>query len=129
MDDTTLIRTIAGLLVFGVLLSIPVIAGILIGKDANARGMNGVGWGIGVFAVLIVFLPLYLIVRKPIVSQLPQGAPPPLPQLKSVAGYCNKCGSPLQVGSRFCSGCGATLEPEARQPVGGVENTQIEMKT
>jgi uncharacterized membrane protein len=33
--------------------------------DAKARGMNAAGWSIGVLALMILFLPLYLIVRKP----------------------------------------------------------------
>ena len=40
--------------------------GIWVATDANKRGMNGVLWGIGVFLLLIVFLPIYLIVRKPV---------------------------------------------------------------
>ena len=33
--------------------------------DAQRRGMNAIGWAIGTFLVCIVFLPLYLIMRKP----------------------------------------------------------------
>jgi hypothetical protein len=33
--------------------------------DAKARGMNAVGWAIGVALFMIVVLPIYLIVRKP----------------------------------------------------------------
>jgi len=108
MDTTTLIRVIAGLIFVGIVIAIPLIAGILIGKDANARGMNGVGWGIGVFAVFIVFLPLYFVVRKPLLSQVPQYSAPSLSPVVPVVGYCTNCGSPLPVGSRFCSGCGTT---------------------
>ncbi len=46
-------------------LIVAAVAGVVIAKDANERGMNGTLWGIGVFALLIVFLPLYLLVRKP----------------------------------------------------------------
>jgi hydrogenase-4 membrane subunit HyfE len=45
-------------------------AGILIAKDAKTRGMNHFAWGIGAFFLWIVVVPLYLIVRKPIGSQL-----------------------------------------------------------
>jgi hypothetical protein len=45
---------------------IALVAGILVGQDANKRGMNAWGWGIGVFLVLIIFLPLYFILRKPV---------------------------------------------------------------
>lgn len=34
--------------------------------DANKRGMNGFGWAAGTFLLMIVFLPIYLITRKPI---------------------------------------------------------------
>ncbi len=47
-------------------LIIALIVAILIGKDASKRGMNSIGWGIGVFALMIIFLPLYFILRKPI---------------------------------------------------------------
>ena len=46
-------------------LVIAVIIGILIGKDAAARGMSGAGWGIFSFALCIVAVPIYLVVRKP----------------------------------------------------------------
>jgi hypothetical protein len=48
-------------------------AGVAIGMDASKRGMSGALWWIGVFLLLIVFLPLYFIVRKPLLSA--QGAP------------------------------------------------------
>ena len=47
-------------------LIIAAIIGVIIAKDANSRGMNGAGWGIFVFLVCIVALPIYLIVRKPV---------------------------------------------------------------
>jgi zinc-ribbon domain len=33
----------------------------------------------------------------------------PQPASNAVAGYCNKCGSALQVDSRFCTRCGAAV--------------------
>ena len=47
-------------------LFIACIFGYFIYGDAKARGMNAPGWTIGVIALMIVFLPLYLIVRKPL---------------------------------------------------------------
>ena len=47
-------------------LIIAAIIGVLIAKDANSRGMNGSGWGIFVFLICIVALPIYLVVRKPV---------------------------------------------------------------
>ena len=46
-------------------LIIALIVAILIGKDAESRGMSGIGWGIFTFLLCIVALPIYLIVRKP----------------------------------------------------------------
>jgi hypothetical protein len=45
-------------------LLIALFAGIWVGSDANKRGMNGFGWGIFSFAILIIGLPMYLIERK-----------------------------------------------------------------
>ena len=39
---------------------------VFIAQDASKRNMNPWGWGIGVFLLLIVFLPLYFITRKPL---------------------------------------------------------------
>jgi hypothetical protein len=46
-------------------LIIALVIAISIGKDASKRGMNSLGWGLGVFVLMIIFLPLYFIVRKP----------------------------------------------------------------
>jgi hypothetical protein len=46
-------------------LVIAAIIGILIGRDASARGMSGIGWGLFSFCICIVAVPIYLIVRKP----------------------------------------------------------------
>lgn len=46
-------------------LVIAAIVGILIGKDAESRGMSGIGWGIFSFFICIVAVPIYLVVRKP----------------------------------------------------------------
>ena len=45
--------------------AIAIIVGVLIGKDANSRGMNGTGWGFFTWAIMIFAIPIYLIVRKP----------------------------------------------------------------
>lgn len=38
---------------------------VLIARDANSRGMSGLGWGIFTFLICIFAIPIYLIVRKP----------------------------------------------------------------
>lgn len=40
--------------------------GYFVGQDAQKRGMNAIGWGLGTFLMMIVFLPLYFIMRKPL---------------------------------------------------------------
>lgn len=46
-------------------LIIAAVVGVIIGKDASARGMSGVGWGLFTFFICIVAVPIYLIVRRP----------------------------------------------------------------
>lgn len=57
----------SGSLIFG-LLVVAVVA-FLIGKDAESRGMSGLGWGLFTFLLCIVAVPVYLIVRKPRLNQ------------------------------------------------------------
>ena len=49
---------------FGVVIT--AVIAVVIAKDANTRGMSGLGWGIFTFLICIVAMPLYLIVRKPV---------------------------------------------------------------
>ena len=37
-------------------------------EDANKRGMDGLAWAFGVFLLMILFLPLYFILRKPLIK-------------------------------------------------------------
>ncbi len=88
---------------FGFGFLIALLIAIWVASDANKRGMNGVGWAIGVFFLCIVFLPIYLIVRKPLLAQQPYGyPPPPMPGQH----FCANCGSPVQPGVKFCPTCG-----------------------
>jgi len=94
---------------------------IFVGKDANRRGMNGVAWGIGVALLCIVFLPIYLIVRKPLGAAsagLPvQASTEPTPAVSAgstansteQASFCPSCGNRLTTGARFCARCGAQI--------------------
>ena len=52
------------ILVLGFIIAM-VVAGLVF-SDANKRGMNGFGCCVGVFMMMVIFLPIYLIVRKPI---------------------------------------------------------------
>jgi hypothetical protein len=51
-------------MVIGILLAL--IVAVLVGMDAKKRGMDPMGWGIFVFLLLIIGLPVYLINRKPL---------------------------------------------------------------
>ncbi len=44
---------------------IAAVIAVLIAKDANGRGMSGLGWGIFTFLLCIIAVPIYLVVRKP----------------------------------------------------------------
>ena len=48
---------------------IAAVIGVLIGKDAQSRGMSGLGWGLATFLLCIIAVPVYLIVRKPRVDE------------------------------------------------------------
>jgi len=98
---------------YGIGFIIALLIAIWVANDANKRGMNGVGWAIGVFLLCIVFLPIYLIVRKPILAQQPYGYPPPgaqpppgPPPTGMPGHFCSNCGAPVQPGVKFCANCG-----------------------
>ena len=132
MDDSSTAATLIGYL-FG--FAIAGAVAFWVATDANKRGMNGVGWGIGVFLLCIVFLPIYLIVRKPLLIQPqpygyppnpiapppPQSYAPPSPpqpyvtqpppvhsQAPSQArhAFCSNCGAQLAADAKFCPSCG-----------------------
>ena len=68
-------------------------------NDAKERGSSSpLGWSIGVFLLLIVFLPLYLIMRpaKKIVISNPQ--------------LCKFCGKYYESNPDFCPNCGKNLK-------------------
>ena len=90
-------------------LTVTLIMAVFIARDANRRGMNGLLWGLGVFLICIVFLPLYLIVRKPILHAPPAGPVEPGYTLSPQAtpGFCHHCGAALLPDARFCGACGA----------------------
>ena len=66
-DGGMLIGLIDGGMLIGLIIA--AVVGVIIGNDANSRGMNGLGWGIFTFLVCIVAIPIYLIVRKPLKSE------------------------------------------------------------
>jgi hypothetical protein len=97
---------------FGLGFIIVALIAVWVGSDANKRGMNGIAWGIGVFLLCIVFLPIYLIVRKPMLAQQPYGYPPvqpppgPYPPPPQAGHFCSNCGTHIDAAARFCPNCG-----------------------
>ncbi|HXW68425.1 MAG TPA: hypothetical protein VEJ88_02355, partial [Dissulfurispiraceae bacterium] len=45
-----------------------IICGVLVGQDAAKRGMSPWGWGLFVTLLCIIGLPVYLIMRKPVLD-------------------------------------------------------------
>lgn len=111
---------------YGLGVIVAALIAVWVAQDANKRGMNGVAWAIGVFLLCIIFLPIYLIVRKPLLAQQPYGYPSPGTQPPLPTGYtpppqppqpssppaqmshhfCANCGAPLDAGAKFCANCG-----------------------
>jgi len=99
-------------------LVVGVVAGAWVYSDAKKRGMNAVGWGAGAFLLCIVFLPLYLIMRKPLLTgpvgipvppgyiPAPPGTyPPPPPPPPMAAAPAPPVGT-----AHFCTQCGQRYE-------------------
>lgn len=108
-------------LFFGVIVDL--IAAIWVAWDARRRGMNAAGWAIGTFLLLILFLPLYLILRKPVIAPptvyppgsypagtYPPGSYPPGTYPPGPVRQCRNCGKPFEGDARFCPHCGAPLQ-------------------
>ena len=72
-------------------------------SDAKARGKSGGSafmWSLGTFLLLIIFLPLWLIVRPKLSSELTVIAKPKL---------CVHCGKYYEGIPSFCPNCGESL--------------------
>ena len=87
------------------------IAGLIavwVGLDAKKHGLKNstaVGWGIGVFFLLIVFLPLYLWSRR---KASPAGAAPT--SAAPIAGVpCRYCGYENAGNPDYCGKCGRQM--------------------
>jgi zinc-ribbon domain len=93
---------------FGIGFVIAIVLAIVVAQDANKRGMSGALWGIGVFLLCIVFLPLYLIMRKPVLMAPPPGYyPPPAGPPPGTQRVCPACGKYHDGSAQFCPHCGA----------------------
>jgi len=86
------------------LLVIPFIVGIWVYTDAKRRGKSGGSaflWFLGNFALLIVFLPLWLITRPKLPGELQPAATPRL---------CIHCGKYYEGNPSYCPNCGHELK-------------------
>ncbi len=84
-------------------LIIPLFIAIWVASDARRRGYSKsavIGWFIGVWFLLIVFLPLYLILRPRQSSYLSQD---------EVTRVCPYCGRLFKGNPNFCPYCGEKL--------------------
>jgi len=99
--------TMMPLIVIMTVLTIFILIGVYVYKDANARGMNGLLWAIvAMFAPSFIGIIVYLIVRENYSSLtcLNCGA-----QVKPGYNTCPNCGSSLK---ERCENCGAYVEPD-----------------
>ena len=67
MDDSGLAAMFGANLIFGLIIA--AVIGFLIGRDAESRGMSGLGWGFFSFLICIIAVPIYLVVRKPRIDE------------------------------------------------------------
>jgi|LakMenEpi03Aug12_release.lakeMendotaPanAssembly.Ray.scaffolds.fasta_scaffold359378_2 hypothetical protein len=93
---------------FFVIAALAVIA-YFIAKDASERGMNAMGWGVSSFLVCIVAVPIYLIVRKPLLASTPT----PETHLR-----CPDCRELVRKDAKICKHCHCKLVPaeDSAQP-------------
>ncbi len=79
------------------------LVGGCVAADALQRGksaLRALGWGVGVWLALIVFLPLYLILRRRETA----------PKQIENSGACLYCGLILKDDPAFCPGCSKMLK-------------------
>lgn len=67
--------------------------GWMVGADAKKRGMS-VAWGWGVFLLMIVFLPIYFIARKPLLTENKK---------------CQYCAELVKNEAKVCKFCGKDI--------------------
>ncbi len=92
---------------------IPLLIAWWVASDAKKRGYSQgaiVAWFLGVWLVLIIFLPLYFILRPKSTILRPKS----MGQTRSTSGtyVCPYCGNLYQEKVPFCPYCGRRLEED-----------------
>jgi hypothetical protein len=85
------------------------IVSILVGQDAERRGMSGWGWGLFVFLICIVGLPIYLIVRRPIQNNNPSSPQNQIAASSINTKKCPYCAEIIMAEAIKCKHCGSDL--------------------
>ena len=99
--------TLIPLIMILTVLTVFVLIGVYVYKDANARGMNGLLWAIvAMFAPSFIGIIVYLIVRENYASIACSNCGA---QVKPGYNTCPNCGSSLK---ERCENCGAYVEPD-----------------
>nr|WP_092075038.1 zinc ribbon domain-containing protein [Dendrosporobacter quercicolus]NSL50003.1 zinc ribbon domain-containing protein [Dendrosporobacter quercicolus DSM 1736]SDN28283.1 hypothetical protein SAMN04488502_11651 [Dendrosporobacter quercicolus] len=102
-------------------LLIPLLAGIWVYNDAKKRGHTTTMvllWAAGTIAMLIVFLPLYLILgrRQPVVKPQRDNAEKTIDVEATVVVEetvcCPMCASKVKTDYKLCPYCGHTMQPK-----------------
>ena len=92
------------------ILSINLVAALWVFFDSQKRGYSvgkGLLWAIGVFFLLIIFLPLYFVARKR-KERLAAGSAEP--QLSASVTPCFYCGRGYEGDPQTCPHCGQNLK-------------------
>jgi len=83
--------------------------GVKKGMISGMFNMGIFGWVVACILVWIIFFPAYIIKRGEYIKAGTLS--------QNFAGFCSKCGKPLNVGVTFCSTCGNPIGAQSVQEV------------